>query len=124
MIRARLGSDSNLSNMCFDSSVPVSEEGLGQPAMADMDFNSGAAIPAGAEIARGSLWILHSCLERLERRDGSQVSFFSHSCSRRGLLPVINLSMIDAPCLTGRRCWRFWATTSVENSGNLREVDS
>ena len=89
-----------------------------------LDFKSGAAMPAGAEIARGSLWILHSCLERLERRDGLQVSFFSHSYSRIGLLPVINLSMIDAPCLTGRRCWRFWATTSVENSGNLRKVDS
>ena len=37
-----------------------------------LNFNSGVATHAGAEIASGSLWISHSCLKRLERRDSSE----------------------------------------------------
>ena len=42
----------------------------------------------------------------LEGRDSSEVSLFfliSHYYGRIGLLTVVDLSMVDAPCLTGAR---------------------
>ena len=51
-----------------------------------------------------------------------QVSLYiiSHSYSLSGLLHVINVSMIDINCLTGS----CRATTRMENSVNLQELDS
>ena len=63
---------------------------------------------ANRQLVLRPLQILLGCLERLKERDSSEVSFFMiffmilHSYSRIGIIPVLNLSMIDAPCLRER----------------------
>ena len=77
---------------------------------------------ANRQLVLRPLQILLGCLERLEERDSSEVSFFMiffmilHSYSRIGIIPVLNLSMIDAPCLTGGCQW-FLVTASVDTLG-------